>query len=106
MISVAERGKRKIFAICGEKSKHKAIAGMEINLRAFFNMDKEIAKKSFFYIFLLYALSSFIVWIFGLSLVFIIIIPVPSRKKAPAIVKNTIEITSAKVATIIAIFSQ
>ncbi len=27
------------------------IAGMEVNLRAFFNMDKEIAKKSFFYIF-------------------------------------------------------
>ncbi|ECL9467759.1 sodium:proton antiporter [Campylobacter jejuni] len=54
------------------------IAGMEVNLRAFFNMDKEVVKKSFFYIFLLYALSSFIVWIFGLSLVFVIIIPVMS----------------------------
>ncbi|EPI8488419.1 cation:proton antiporter, partial [Campylobacter jejuni] len=54
------------------------IAGMEVNLRAFFNMDKEVAKKSFFYIFLLYALSSLIVWIFGLSLVFVIIIPVMS----------------------------
>ncbi len=54
------------------------IAGMEVNLRAFFNMDKEIVKKSFFYIIMLYTLSSLIVWIFGLSLVFVLIIPVMS----------------------------
>lgn len=54
------------------------VAGMEVNLRDFFNMEKELAKKSFFYLILLYTLSSFIVWIFGLSLVFIIILPVIS----------------------------
>ncbi|EMB5558981.1 cation:proton antiporter [Campylobacter coli] len=54
------------------------IAGMEVNLRAFFNMDKEIAKKSFFYIILLYSFSSAIVWVFELSFVFVLIIPVMS----------------------------
>ncbi|MCW1677295.1 cation:proton antiporter [Campylobacter jejuni] len=34
------------------------IAGMEVNLRAFFNMDKEVVKKSFFifFYFMLYLL--------------------------------------------------
>ncbi|MBM0637718.1 cation:proton antiporter [Campylobacter sp. VicNov18] len=54
------------------------IAGMEVNLRDFFNMDRQIAKKSFFYILSLYILSSFVVWICKLSLVFVIIIPVMS----------------------------
>ena len=54
------------------------LAGMEVNLRAFFIMDKEIAKKSFFYFLLLYSFSSAIVWVFELSFVFVLIIPVMS----------------------------
>ncbi|MGH2305574.1 cation:proton antiporter [Campylobacter taeniopygiae] len=54
------------------------IAGMEINLRTFFSLDKEIIKKSFLYIILLYVLSLLIVWIFKLSFVFVLIIPVMS----------------------------
>lgn len=54
------------------------IAGMEVNLRDFFNMEKELAKKSFLYLLLLYLLSCLMVWIFELSVVFVIIIPVMS----------------------------
>ncbi|MCX2683053.1 cation:proton antiporter [Campylobacter sp. MIT 21-1685] len=54
------------------------IAGMEINLRTFFNMEKDLVKKSVFYLVLLYLLSSLIVWAFDLSVVFVIIIPVMS----------------------------
>ncbi|TKX31128.1 cation:proton antiporter [Campylobacter estrildidarum] len=54
------------------------IAGMEINLRTFFSLEKEIIKKSFLYIILLYLSSLFIVWIFKLSFVFVLIIPVMS----------------------------
>ncbi|MBZ7944141.1 cation:proton antiporter [Campylobacter sp. RM13744] len=54
------------------------IAGMEINLRTFFSLDKEIIKKSFLYIILLYILSLVIVWIFKLAFVFVLIIPVMS----------------------------
>ena len=54
------------------------IAGMEVNLKSFFNMDKELARKSLFYIILLYTFSSFIVWIFDFAVVFVLIIPVMS----------------------------
>ncbi|KAA6225135.1 MULTISPECIES: cation:proton antiporter [unclassified Campylobacter] len=54
------------------------IAGMEVNLRDLFYIDKGIAKKAFLYISLLYILSTLIVWIFELSLIFILIMPVMS----------------------------
>ncbi|MBK1971295.1 cation:proton antiporter [Campylobacter sp. TTU_617] len=54
------------------------IAGMEVNLRDFFNMEKKLVKQSLYYIFLLYSLASLIVWIFKLHFVFILIIPIMS----------------------------
>lgn len=54
------------------------IAGMEVNLRSFFNMPKQLAQQSFFYICLLYISSFLFVFIFDLHYVFILIIPVMS----------------------------
>ncbi|MCW1360492.1 cation:proton antiporter [Campylobacter sp. CCS1377] len=55
------------------------IAGMEVNLRLLFNMPKDLLKKSFYYITLLYLISLVLVFsIEKLSYIFIIIIPVMS----------------------------
>lgn len=54
------------------------IAGMEVNLQAFFNMEKKLFQKSFLYILMLYLSSSLLVWILNLHYVFILIIPVMS----------------------------
>ncbi|ARJ56017.1 cation:proton antiporter [Campylobacter cuniculorum] len=54
------------------------IAGMEVNLQTFFNMDKKLFQKSLFYIIMLYLSSSLLVWALNLDYVFILIIPVMS----------------------------
>lgn len=54
------------------------IAGMEVNLHSFFNMDKNLAKKSLFYIAMLYLFSFVLVWIFEIPYIFILIISVMS----------------------------
>lgn len=54
------------------------IAGMEVNLRTLFGMEKALFKKSLFYIFLLYFISSINVWCFNLNYILILIISVMS----------------------------
>ena len=54
------------------------IAGMKVNLRVFLTLDKGFLKRTLLYIALLYALSSLIVSFYGVSLIFIIILPVMS----------------------------
>ncbi|NDJ26827.1 sodium:proton antiporter [Campylobacter sp. MIT 12-8780] len=54
------------------------IAGMEVNLRLFFTMQKSLFRRSIFYISLLYLISFIAVSAYGLSLIFVIILPVMS----------------------------
>lgn len=54
------------------------IAGMEVNLHSFFNMDKNLAQKSLFYIAMLYLFSFVLVWLFEIPYIFILIISVMS----------------------------
>lgn len=54
------------------------IAGMEVNLHSFFNMDKNLAKNSLFYIAMLYLLSCLLVWLCKIPYIFVLIIPVMS----------------------------
>ena len=54
------------------------IAGMEVNLQAFFNMEKKLFQKSFLYILMLYLSSFLLVWALNLDYIFILIIPVMS----------------------------
>lgn len=54
------------------------IAGMKVNFRLFFTLGKSFLRRTLLYIVLLYALSTAIVCIFGVSPVFIIILPVMS----------------------------
>lgn len=54
------------------------IAGMKVNLRVYLTLDKGFFKRTLLYIALLYVLSSLIVSFYGLSFIFIIILPVMS----------------------------
>lgn len=54
------------------------IAGMEVNLRDFFSMDKKLVQKSLIYISMLYISSFLIVWAFEIHFIFVLIIPVMS----------------------------
>ena len=54
------------------------MAGMKVNLRVYFTLGRSFFRRTLLYIVLLYALSGVIVYIFGVSPVFIIILPVMS----------------------------
>lgn len=54
------------------------MAGMEVDLRSFFTMQRHFARHALLYIALLYAFSSIATSILGLSAIFIIILPVMS----------------------------
>lgn len=54
------------------------IAGMKVNLRVFFTLGKDFFTRAILYIVLLYALSSVVVSIYGVDLIFIVILPVMS----------------------------
>ncbi len=54
------------------------IAGMEVNLQAFFNMEKSLLKRSLFYIAMLYLSSFVLVLALGFDSIFILIIPAMS----------------------------
>ncbi|WP_456470993.1 cation:proton antiporter [Caminibacter sp.] len=54
------------------------LAGMEVNLKELLKLEKEIYKKGFAFLLILYALSLFIVFVFGFSKIFIAILPLIS----------------------------
>ena len=54
------------------------IAGMEVNLRTLFGIEKALFQKSLLYIFSLYIISALFVWGFELNYILILIIPVMS----------------------------
>lgn len=54
------------------------MAGMKVNLRVYFTLGRSFFRRTLLYIVLLYALSGVIVYILGVSPVFIIILPVMS----------------------------
>lgn len=54
------------------------LAGTEVNLKIFLTTEKNILKKSIIFLFLLYALSALAIFVFGISKVFIVVIPLIS----------------------------
>ncbi|ASM38826.1 MAG: cation:proton antiporter [Campylobacter sputorum] len=54
------------------------LAGSEVNLKVFLSADKDILKKAFTYLFILYALSVTTTFGFNLNILFLIILPIMS----------------------------
>ena len=54
------------------------LAGMEVNLRELFKIEKKIFYLSLFFISLLYLLSIIVVWMFNLSNIYVVIFPLIS----------------------------
>lgn len=54
------------------------LAGSEVNLKVFLNADKDILKKAFAYLFILYVISVTTTFGFNLNILFLIILPIMS----------------------------
>ncbi|ASM35458.1 monovalent cation:proton antiporter-2 (CPA2) family protein [Campylobacter sputorum subsp. bubulus] len=54
------------------------LAGSEVNLKVFLNADKDILKKTFAYLFILYVISVTTTFGFNLNILFLIILPIMS----------------------------